>query len=171
MASYNENLGSMDGDTNGVTREYAVANGVTVTVGDLVYLSAGFITNASIDGKRLFGQVVGVQTNDLVTPGFRNTATGNAGGTVKVLVDVHDDNRYLMVSDEVGANLAATDVGKFFDVTGATGAQKIDVSTRSTTLGQMLCLRVNPGIRGTGATYGILIPAELQKQTEDIGAS
>ena len=171
MASYNEQLGNVKGNTNGVTREYAVTNGVTVTVGDFVYLSAGFVTNASIAGKRLLGQVVGVQTNDITTPGFRNTATGNASGTVKVLVDVSNDQRVLMVSDEVGANLAATDVGKYFDLTGATGVQKIDVSTGSATLGQMLCLKVNPGIRGTGATYGIFAIAESQRETEDIGAS
>lgn len=161
MASYNENLGSVDGDTNGAAREYAVVNGDTVTVGDLVYLTGGRVTSASIPGVRLYGQVVGVKTNDLVTPGFRNTATGNAGGTVKVLVSVSDDDRYLLKNDNLVTTFAASHVGTYFDLIGATGAQLVDTSTTSTT-GQLLCIAYNPGIRGTDSTYGIFQIAERQ---------
>lgn len=170
MAGYNEALGREDGHNNSAAREYAVANSVTVTIGDLVYLTGGRVSNASIAGKRLIGQVVGVQTNDLDRT-YATTAAGNAGGTVKVLVNVEPNSRFLLVSDEVGANLAATDVGKYFDLTGSTGAQSVDVSTGSATLGQVLCIAQGTGIRGTGATYGIFTIAESQTQSEDIGVS
>lgn len=161
MASYNENLGSVDGDSNGATREYAVKSGDTVTVGDLVYLTAGRVTSASIAGVRLLGQVVGVKTNDLVTPGYKTTATGDAGGTVKVLVTVSEDDRYLLKNDNLVTTFAATHVGTYFDLIGNTGAQLVDTSTTSTT-GQLLCLAYNPGIRGTDATYGIFQISEHQ---------
>ena len=160
MASYNENLGAVDGNTNGATREYAVASGVTVTVGDLVYLAAGRVTNATIAGKALYGQVVGVQSNDLDRD-YASTAVGNAGGTVKVLVTVSEDDRYLLENDNDTTTFAATHVGTYFDLTGATGAQQVDTSTTSTT-GQLLCIGYNPGIRGTDATYGVFQISERQ---------
>lgn len=174
MARYNEYMGAEDGVSKSATREYAVANSVTVTVGDLVYLTGGRVSNASIAGKRLIGQVIGVQSNDLDRD-YATTAAGNSGGTVKVLVRVEKDARYLLLSDETGANLAATDIGKVFDLTGATGAQRVDVSTGAANTGpasgQVVYVGNANGVRGTDATYGIFMIAEHQHSADDPGAS
>lgn len=45
MAEY---LGRDQGNTNSVTRKYAVTSGVTVYDGEFVYLDSGRVTSASI---------------------------------------------------------------------------------------------------------------------------
>lgn len=170
MAVTTEYLGRDQGDTKSVTREYAVTNSATVYDGEFVYLSAGFVTSASIAGKKLLGTVVGGDTQNPVRT-YSASATGNAGGTVKVLVNVERDARYLMKSDQVGTTLAATHEGTYFDLVGNPGSQLIDSSTTSATLGQMLLIKFNPGIRGTDSTYGIFTMAKNQHVADDIGAS
>lgn len=108
-----------------------MASGVTVTAGDFVYWSSGRITSATIAGARLLGVV-------------EETATGNAGGTVKAMVTVEPTAKYLVDNDNVGTTFAATHVGTYFDLTGATGAQLVDTSTTSATTGQLYCLEYNP---------------------------
>jgi len=158
MAEY---LGRDQGNTNSVTRRYAVASGVTVYDGEFVYLDSGRVTSASIAGKRLLGTVVGGNTEDL-DRSYSATATGDAGGTVKVLVNVERDARYLVKGDNVGTTLAATHVGQYFDLIGNAGAQLVDTSTASATSGQLQLIEFNPGIRSTGSTYGIYVIAENQ---------
>lgn len=136
-------LGRSDGKTNYATYSFPVTNGVTVTAGDFVYFASGLITNASVAGALLVGMVL-------------ETATGNAGGTVKALVCIDPNMRYLLKQDNVGTTFAATHVGTKFDLIGATGAQLVDTSTTGTT-GQMICLEYNPQIDPvkTDTTYGI----------------
>lgn len=167
MARYNEYLGSEDGVSKSATRKYAVADSVTVTTGDFVYLSGGRVTNASIAGKGLLGQVVGADTEDLDRD-YTDTATGDSSGTVKVLVRVERNARYLLESDEDTANLAVTDIGKYFDLTGSTGAQQVDVSTGGTTSGQVIYIGDANDIRGTDSTYGIFTIAETQQEVDAI---
>jgi len=121
----------------GVTKEYPVASGVTVTDGDFVYLTSGRVTNAAITGKTLLGIVHGGQSNDPSNVANTQTATGDAGGTVKVLVHVDPNSKFLVTSDNVGTTLDATHVGQNMDLTGNTGAQLLDSSTVSATTGQM----------------------------------
>lgn len=149
MASQPRFLGNIDGKSNAVTMELPVASAVTVTAGDFVYFSSGRITSASVAGARILGQV-------------QSTATGNAGGTVKALVIVDPEAKYLCANDNIGTTFAATHVGTYFDLIGATGAQLIDTSTTSATVGTMLCLEYNPAIDPvrTDLTYGIFKIAE-----------
>lgn len=166
-----ESLGALDGVSNGVTKEYAVADGVTVYDREMVYLdSNGRISSQSIAGKRLLGQVVGGSSRDL-DRAYSGSATGNAAGTVKVLVNIDPDARYLLKNDNVGTTFAATHVGDYFDLTGNAGSQLVDTSSTSATVGQLLCLEYNPGIRDTDSTYGIFKIAETQLTADDIGAS
>lgn len=133
-------IGSAVGGANAVTKEYPVASGVTVNDGDFVYLSSGRVTSASVAGVTLLGQVVGKNSDDPAS--FQTTtlsATGNAGGTVKVLVIVEPNAKFVMENDNVGTTFAVTHVGQCFDVTGATGAQLVDTSTAGTT-GQLECI-------------------------------
>lgn len=133
MALKNRPLGRIDGNTNYATQSFVVASGVTITEGDFVgFDGSGRITNASIAGERLLGQAL-------------ETATGTAG-TVECLVCIDPAMRYLIDNDNVGTTFAATHVGDYFNLTGATGAQLIDTSTTSDTLGQFVCIQYNPQV-------------------------
>lgn len=149
MAVQVQALGRLDGGTNFSCALLPVASGVTVTKGDLVYFASGRITSATIAGARIIGQVL-------------ETATGNAGGTVKALVCVDPQMRYLLDNDNAGTTFAASHVGQYFDLIGATGAQLVDTSTASATTGQLLCLDYNPQISPveTDTSVGIFKVAE-----------
>ncbi len=133
MAVQVQRLGRTDGNTNFSTLNLVVANGVTITKGDFVYFTSGTITNATIAGALLVGNAM-------------ETATGNAAGTVKCLVCVDPEMRYLVDNDNVSTTFASTHVGQYFDLVGATGAQLVDTDSVSATTGQLLCLEYNPQI-------------------------
>lgn len=147
--------GNLDGSpTNGATRRFKVASGVTITDGDFVYFDgSGRITNASIGGQLLVGVANVGAAGD--------TVTGNAGGTVTALVVVERGALWLIDGDEVGTSLAATHVGTKFDLTGATGAQLVDTSTTGAT-GQLILVENNPQIDPVkgDTSYGLYMIAE-----------
>ena len=140
-------LGSTEG-TNFATYTFPVGSGVTVTAGDFVYFSSGRIISTTVSGA-------GVRPIGMVL----ETATGNAAGTVSALVCIDDDVRFLLQNDNVGTTFAASHVGTYFNLTGATGAQLVDTSTTSATLGQLLCLEYNPQIDPvkSDTTYGVFV--------------
>lgn len=163
MAVTAQLVGNYAGKISGATREYAVTSGHTVYDREFVYLdSNGRVTSNSIAGVRLLGTVVGGDTQNLDRT-YSGSATGNAGGTVKVLVHVDKDALYLLKNDNVATTFAATHVGSYFDLTGSAGSQLVDTSTTSTT-GQLVCVGYNPAIRGTDSTYGIFRIAENQQE-------
>lgn len=117
-------LGRIDGHTNYATREYVVANGVTINEGDFVKNTAGTVTNASMTGdSRPLGMALG-------------TATGNAGGTVTVLVCVDPNMLYLIKSSSTA--FAATDRLSYFDLANANQI----ANTASTTTGAFILLHL-----------------------------
>ena len=151
-------LGRYDGNVNYATYAFPVANGVTVTAGDFVYFSSGRITSATITGDpRPVGMAL-------------ETATGNSGGTVSALVAIDDDIRYLLQNDNVGTTFAASHVGQYFDLIGATGAQLVDTSTVSATTGVVICLEYNPQIDPvkSDTTYGVF--ALVESALDPLGA-
>lgn len=149
-------IGRIDGHTNYASQDFVVANGVTINAGDFVYFSSGAVTNATVSGARLVGMAEG-------------TATGNATGTVTVTVCIDHNMRYLLKGNAAtfGAvtNGVSTATGSYFDISGATGAQTITVSSLGATTGQFVCLGVpgvtgfpNLGIQGlTANQYGIFL--------------
>lgn len=141
-------LGRIDGNVNFATYSFPVANGVTVTAGDFVYFASGRITSASVPGALCVGMV-------------QETATGDAGGTVKALVCIDPTMRYLLQNDNIGTTFAASQVGTKFDLIGATGAQLVDTSTTGPT-GQLTCIEYNPRIEPVqnDTTYGVFLLAE-----------
>lgn len=153
MANTAKCIGSATGKANFVTKEYPVANGVTVNSGDFVYLSSGRVTSASPDGVTLLGQVVGQQSNAPSIVTDTQAATGDSAGTVKVLVIVDPLAKFAIKNDNVGTTFAASHVGTCFDITGATGSQIVDTSTTGTT-GQLECIEF--GYNGD-STYGVYI--------------
>lgn len=132
------NLGRIDGAIEFQDVQLPVASGVTVTDGDFVKLAAGVITNATIGTGKLFGVVQGGDTVSLDSRSYRNTALGVADGSVQVLVSVASETRYEV---PVTAALAADAVGSYYNLTGATGVQKVDNATKSATVGQLLCVQ------------------------------
>ncbi len=139
-------LGTVDGKSNALIQSLPVENAITVTAGDFVYWNAGFITSASVDGARLIGVA-------------KETVLGD--GTAVAQVIAEPTAKYLVDNDNVGTTFAATHVGTYFDVTGATGAQLVDTST-TTTSGSLYCLEYNPQIDPvkTDVSYGVFVIAE-----------
>lgn len=113
-------IGSAISGATGVTKEYPVADGVTVTDGDFVYLTAGRVTNASIGGVPLLGLVNGKQSNRFDDHSEALTTTGDSAGTKKVLVIVEPNAKFIVTK---ATDFAASDVGQRYDISGATGAQ------------------------------------------------
>ena len=150
-------IGSATSGYNGVTKEYPVANGVTVTAGDFVFLASGRVDNTDVEGKTLLGMVIGGQSNDFANTAATaaTTAVGDANGTVKVLVAVEPNAKYVIDNDNVGTTFAVTHIGSCFDLAAAndTGTQIIDTSTVGTT-GQFEC--VGFGYNGDN-TLGVYI--------------
>lgn len=149
MAVKNRPYGRVDGHTNYATQELIVASGVTVNEGDFVYFDgSGRITNASIGGKQLIGMAL-------------QTATGTSG-SVKCLVCIDANMRYLVDNDNIGTTFAVTDVGQRYDLIGAAGAQLVDTSSESATTGQLVCLEYNPQVDPitTDTSWGVFKIAE-----------
>lgn len=141
-------IGRIDGHTNFATKEYIVANGVTIAEGDFVKFSAGTVTNATMTGDaRPLGMALG-------------TATGNAAQTVTVLVCVDPMMQYLIKSST--STFATTDIGEYYDLA---SANQILVSSKSTTTGAFVLLHTGAdtvpnspvtGIQGVNtSSYGI----------------
>lgn len=139
-------LGTVDGNTTGMHQSLPVANGVTVTEGDFVYFASGRVTSATIANTRPVGVA-------------KETATGNVAGTVRVLVSAEPNARYLV---KANATLSAANVGRYFDLTGATGAQLVDNASVSSTDGSLYLVEVNPRIEPIqgDATYGVFTIAQ-----------
>lgn len=147
-------LGDVDGGTNYAQYTFPVANGVTVNAGDFVYFASGRVTSATIAAARPIGMVQGA-----ITGANTGSATGNAAGTVTVDVVIDPELRYLLQNDNIGTTFAATHVGQYFDLIGATGAQLVDTSTVTTTTGTLLCVEYNPQIDPvkTDTSYGVFV--------------
>lgn len=134
-------LGRIDGHTNYASRDFIVANGVTVNQGDFVYLTSGTLSSATITGD---SRPIGM---------CEATVVGDGTKTATVCIDPM--MQYLLPSNTA---LSATSIGQYFDLTGATGAQQVLTSSASSTTGLVLCLaqNVNVGIQGTQTTsYGV----------------
>lgn len=148
MAEY---MGRAEGHTNGVTRKYAVANGVTVTAGDFVTLTDGRI---GLESGAILGVVEG-NADPTVSDG--TVATGDADGTVEVLVNIEKDARYLVNAD--GA-VTAANVGDLVDVTGTTGAQSVALAGGT----QLIILGPGEGLRGSDSSTAVVSIADNQRQ-------
>ena len=149
MAEY---MGRAEGHTNGVTRKYAVADGVTVASGDFVTLTDGRI---GLESGALLGVVEG-NADPSVTDG--TTATGDAGGTVEVLVNIEKDARYLVNTD---APVTEANVGDVVDLSGASGAQVAGLGVAGT---QLIILGPGEGLRGSDSSTAVVSIADNQRQ-------
>jgi len=147
--SNTENVGNITGRHNMVVVEFPVANGVTVNEGDFVKFASGRVTNASITGAKLVGR-------------SQTTATGDSGGSVSARIECDPSTKFLIDNDETGGAAVIGDVGSYYDLTGAAGAQVIDTSTKSATTGQFVLIEVNPQVApySDDTSYGLYVIAE-----------
>lgn len=138
-------LGRVDGSNNFATLTFPVHNGVTVANGDFVYFDgAGAVTNASIATQRLLGMSMSPST------------VGNAGLTNTVVVCIDPLMQYII---KASANLAASNVGQYFDLQGSSGAYVVNQASAGTD-NPFLCIAVQPayGPQGTDSLlYGVFI--------------
>ena len=132
-------LGNRQGVTQYNSEERPVTNSVTVTDGDFVKLSSGRVTNATIGTGKLYGVVTGGSNDDLTSRVYRAmTTTGDSGGTKTVLVQLVEDQAFEL---PVSAALASDAEGSYYSLTGSTGAQTVDNTSKSATAGQLLCVK------------------------------
>lgn len=139
--------------------ERIVTSGVTVNDGDLVTLVSGAVSLATASTK-LYGVVRGGENSNLVSRTYRAPTTVG-DGTKTVLVELVEGYKYKM---PVSAALASDAEGKYYLITGGTGAQTVDNTTKSATVGQLLC--VKRVADSTGAyLFGIFVVATPQSAT------
>jgi hypothetical protein len=146
MAAYIRPLASVVGNYNGVTEDF-LASG-TITNGDFVQFDAS-------------GNVIAATTGRIVGTAQSTVSTG---ATVKVLMNPY--TKYLVQSDVA---IAATNVGRYYNLTGATNAQKISSGSVSSSNGQFLLLQVNPTIDPvrTDTTWNVVSVAQSALNTEN----
>lgn len=136
-----------------------VTSGVTVNDGDFVNLVSGQVTPATAT-TRIHGVVRGGEVTNLVSRTYRAPTTVG-DGVKQVLIEFPDEMRYQL---PVSAALAADAEGKYYLLTGATGAQQIDNTTKSATVGQFICLQRIAD--STGAfTQGVFAVGSPQART------
>jgi hypothetical protein len=147
-------VGTTDGKSNAITKEFIVQNGVTVTKGDFVRLGSGVLTSASQAANRILGVA-------------KETVVGD--GTLTCQVITEPNALYLVDNDNDTTTFASTHVGTFFAVTGGTGAQQIDTDTTHATAGPLVCLEYNPQIDPYKAdiSIGLFQIAEHALQSTD----
>lgn len=136
-------IGRLDGHTNYASRDFVVANGVTVNAGDFVYFTAGTVSNATVTGdSRPIGMAEGTVVGD---------------GTKTVTVCIDPMMLYLLKSST--GTFATTDVGQYYDFA---NANQVLVSSKSTTTGVLILLasgaqtQAITGLQGVNtSSYGI----------------
>lgn len=114
-------------------------SGATLANGDLVTFQANAL-QASTAGQAVLGVLI------------QNSVTAS---TMSALVNITPGLRVVMDSSSTG--IVSTDPGKYFDLTGGTGLQLIDITTRDTTYTgagsqkTLICVLVNPQGLGVDA--------------------
>lgn len=158
-----KHLGNRSGVVQFTGEERAVTNSSTVTDGDFVEFASGRVAATDGSGK-LYGVVLGGPANDLVSRNYRAmTTTGDSAGTKKVLVALVEDQLYEL---KVSATLAADAEGSYYNLTGSTGAQTINNATKSSTVGQFLCVkRIATNAAGTEFLKGQFVVSAPQSAT------
>lgn len=138
--------------------ERIVTSSVTLNDGDFVGVAsdAWVLATAAIP---IYGVIRGGQSDNLVSKNYRApTIVGD--GTKKALAELVEGQRYQLTAS---AALGTDAAGKYYTLTGATGAQLVDNASKSATIGQLLCLRRVAD--STGAfTIGIFTVSSPQSQ-------
>lgn len=114
-------------------KELSITSGSTVAKNDLVGWDG---TNGRVD---VF--TTGIPCGIVIKGGV-----GNAGGTVKAVVNTDPTLEFLMDNDNDTTTFGATHRGKYFSGVGGTGAQQVDTSTQTATRADLpyKCLEYNP---------------------------
>lgn len=112
-------------------------NSAQFTDGDVVTETAGFLA------------VAGANSRPLGIAKLSATMTASNQTVAKQEVPYIPASYELTFEMDFNASAAAADVGAFFQLTGATGAQQVNYSTLSATVGPVVLVKLDP--RGEGS--------------------
>ena len=159
-------VGSRNQATKFASEERPVTDSVAAADGDFVKLASGRVTTASIASGKLYGVVQGGENSNLVSRNYRTpSTTGDSAGTKTVLVELCEGQIYEL---PVSASLAADAEGSYYKLTGASGAQTVDNTTKDNDAGQLLCIkRIPTNAAGTQFLKGHFVVADPVSNTND----
>lgn len=165
--------GQLNGAENPVTQDVVIANSATVTVGDVVTMTAlgsGGGCSRAAAGNRVLGVVVGIVDNNGID--LDNTSTSNYDGTytsssqtyaassnnktnklVKAKVNI---DKYSIFYNDTAGDLAAADDFKYFDLA---DQDQIADQNGHDTAGAFLLIKRDPDGDGD-ASKGLFVTTE-----------
>ena len=169
------------GATQGEMRAFIIENSATITLGDMVDVTAGFAGLAGA-GTRVMGCVVGlvrdigqgspVALGTDAASGFTGSRTGNAGSIGSDTYAAASDNEtvdkvmaYVVIDpkmeyyNDADGSLAQAQIGTYYDLLAA--SDQIDQSTTTTYSAQMVLMAIDPFNDGD-ASKGIFRVVEHQ---------
>lgn len=125
-----------EGSTN-VFQNRIGTNSAQFTMGDILTLTSGFLA------------VAGANSRPVGISNYSGTMTADNQTVAKFEPAFYPASDNLRFEMDFSANAAEADVGSFFQLTGATGAQKVDYATKSATVGPVVLEKLDP--RGEGS--------------------
>ena len=149
---------NLAGRTSGIQRSFIIANGATITVGDMVSLSSGFIALSGANAG-IMGVVVGLTDQNgidllstrltmaqaVYTESTRTVVCGNAnttGDQVRAIIDVDPFSVWSAETDAASADTQARLAGCYTDV--VTASDQADDDTAVTTQAQLFIWGADP---------------------------
>ena len=161
---------NLAGRTSGIQRNFTISNSATITVGDMVKLTSGFIALASSNSP-IMGVVIGIVDKDGIdlsssrysfaqaayTDSTRTVVCGNANATattgdgVQAVVDIDPFSVWSGQTDNDNTDGQSRLAGCYSDIIAA--SDQVDDDTAATTQGQLFIWGANPE---TGAEHSNL---------------
>jgi hypothetical protein len=150
---------NLAGRSAGIRRSYIIANSQTITIGDMVRSTAGFIALAAADAK-ILGVVVGLEdakgldlenaratlTNATYTASTKTAVAASDNQTVDAIRAIVDIDPFSVYSAQPDAAMAATTgsnlLGYYCDLVAA--SDQPDENTTTTTVMQLFIWGLDP---------------------------
>lgn len=148
---------NLAGRTSGIQRSFIISNSATITVGDMVSLSSGFIALAGADAP-IMGVVVGLtdkhgidlqntkETADWTYTASTRTVVVNSDNTtvsqVKAIIDIDPFSVWSAATDNASTDTQASLAGCYTDIVAA--SDQADDDTAVTTQAQLFIWGVDP---------------------------
>lgn len=133
-------IGGMEGNSRGSHWDVIIKNSTTLTKGDPINVNTDGYADLAAAGERIAGVAEGFVANDGSQlarssgyPDVTSYAAGSSNQTTtkaKVRIYIEPGAEYKVEADATLGTTTGSDLyGGYFDITGATGAVKIDEST------------------------------------------
>jgi len=149
---------NLAGRTSGIQRAFIIGDSATITVGDMIKLTNGFVALAGA-ASPIMGVVVGLTDKNgidllstretmaqaVYTESTRTVVCGNAnttGDQIKAIVDVDPLSVWSGETDNTSTDTQARLAGCYTDIVGA--SDQADDDTAATTIGQLFIWGADP---------------------------